>query len=59
MILDGDENGKHTDMILTDLQEVFNDTSDYKILLHKMKCIGFSGKTKRFHFYLTTRAFFV
>ena len=44
MILNGAENGKHTGMILIDLQKAF-DTSDHKILLDKMKCIGFSDKT--------------
>ena len=44
MILNGAENGKHTGMILIDLQKAF-DTSDHKILLDKMKCRGFSDKT--------------
>ena len=59
MILNGAENGKHTGMILIDLQKAF-DTLDPKILLDKMKCIGFSDKTiKWFHTYLTNRAIFV
>ena len=59
LILNGAENGKHTGLILIDLQKAF-DTLDHKILLDKMKCIGFSDKTiKWFHSYLTNRAFFV
>ena len=59
MILNGAENGKHTSMILIDLQKAF-DNLDHKILLDKMKCIGFSDKTiKWFHSYLTSRAIFV
>ena len=38
MILNGAENGKHTGMILIDLQKAF-DTIDHKTLLNKMKCI--------------------
>ena len=44
-VLNSAENGKHTGVILRDLQKIF-DTLDHKILLDKMKCIGFSGKTK-------------
>ena len=59
MILNGAENGKHTGMILIDLQKAF-DTLDHKILLDKMKCIGFSDKKiKWFHSYLTNRTIFV
>ena len=59
MILNCAENGKHTGMILIDLQKAF-DTLDHKILLDKMKCIGFSDKTiKWFHSFLTNRAIFV
>ena len=36
MILNSAENGKHTGMMLTDLQKAF-DTLDHKILLGKMK----------------------
>ena len=44
-------------IILTDLQKTF-DNLDHKILLNKMKCIGFPGETiKWFHSYLTNRAF--
>ena len=46
-------------MILIDLQKAF-ETLDHKILLDKMKYIGFLDKTiKCFHSYLTNRAFFV
>ena len=38
MILNGAENGKHTGMILIDLQKAF-DTIDRKTLLNKMKCM--------------------
>ena len=59
MILNGAENGKHTGMILIDLQKAFH-TLDHKLLLDKMKCIGFSDYTiKWFHSYLTNRAIFV
>ena len=59
IILNGAENGKHTGMILIDLQRAFY-FIDHKILLNKMKCIGFSDQTiKWFHSYLTNRAFFV
>ena len=59
MILNGTENGKHTGMILIDLKKAF-DTLDHKILLDKMKCIGFLDKTiKWFQSYLTNRAVFV
>ena len=59
MILNGAENRKHTGMILIDLQKA-SDTLDHKILLDKMKCIGFLDKTKKwFHSYLTNRDFFL
>ena len=59
MILNSAENGKHTGMMLTDLQKAF-DTLDHKILLGKMKWISFLNKTtKWFHSYLTRRVFFV
>ena len=46
-------------MSLIDLQKAF-DTIGHKILLGKMKCIGFSDKTiKWFHSYLTNRVTFV
>ena len=46
MILNNAENGKHTGMMLIDLQKTF-DTLDHKILLGKMKCVGFSNKTTK------------
>ena len=59
MILKGAENGKHAGMILIGLQKTF-DTLDHKILLDKMKCIGFSDKTiKWFHSHLTNSVIFV
>ena len=59
VILNGAENGKHTGIILIDLEKAFG-TLDHTILLDKMKCIGFSDKTiKWFHSYPTNRAFFV
>ena len=55
MILNGDEKEKQTGMALIVIQRVF-DTLDQKILLDKMKCIGFSDKTiKWFHSNLTNR----
>ena len=49
MILNGSENGKHTGMILIDLQRAF-DTLDHLILLDKTNCIDFSDKAiKWFH----------
>ena len=44
MILNGAENRKQIAMILIYLQKPF-DTLDYKILLDKIKCIGFIDKT--------------
>ena len=59
MILNSAENGKHTGMILIDLQKAFH-TLDHKILSDKMRCIGFSDYAiKWFHSYLTNRAIFV
>ena len=55
MILNRDEKEKQTGMALIVIQRVF-DTLDQKILLDKMKCIGFSDKTmKWFHLNLTNR----
>ena len=39
VILNSSENGKHTGMILVDLQKI-SDTLDHKILFNKIKCIG-------------------
>ena len=59
MILNGAKNVKHLAMILIDLQKAF-DTLNHKILLEKVKCIGFSDKTiKWFHSNPANRAFFV
>ena len=59
MIVNGAVNGKHTGMILIDIQKVFG-TLDHTILLDKIKCICFSDKTMRwFHSFLTNRSFFV
>ena len=45
-------------MILIELQKAF-DTLGHKILLDKMKCIGFPDKKiKWFHSYLTNRVIF-
>ena len=44
MILNDAENGKNTGMILINFRKAFN-TLDHKILLDKMKCIGFPDKT--------------
>ena len=44
-------------MILIDLQKAF-DTIDHKILIEKMKCMGFSNDvTKWFESYLSKRMF--
>ena len=52
MIFNGAENGKHTGLILIDLQKNL-ETLRYKILSGKMRCIGISDKTiKWFHSYL-------
>ena len=46
-------------MILLDLQKAF-DSIDHKILIEKMKCMGFSkGVTKWFECYLSKRMFIV
>ena len=46
-------------MILTDLQKAF-DTTDHKILIEKMKCMGFSNDViKWFESYLSKRMFSV
>ena len=48
-----------TGMILIDLQKAFN-TIDHKILIEKMKCMGFSnGVVKWFECYLSKRMFSV
>ena len=43
-ILNGTENEKHQWYDFNRLQKAF-DTLDHKVLLNKMKCIGFPGKT--------------
>ena len=59
VILNRAENGKHTGIILIDLQKAF-ETLDHKTLLDKMKRLAFSDKTiKWFHSCQTKRAFFV
>ena len=46
-------------MVLIDMQKAF-DTLGHKMLLEKMKWVGFLDKIiKRFHSYLTNGAFFV
>ena len=58
MILNGAENGKHKGIILIDLEKAF-DSLSHKILLDKMKCIGFTDETiKCFYSYLTSRALY-
>ena len=48
-----------TGMVLIDLQKAF-DTIDHSILLEKMSCLGFAGKTIAwFTSYLTNRSFIV
>ena len=42
MILNGAQSGKHTGMILIDLEEAFDTL--IRVLLSKMKRIGFSDK---------------
>ena len=44
MILNGAENGKHTGIILIDLEKAF-DSLSHKILLDKMKWFGFTDET--------------
>ena len=65
MILSGAENGKHSGMVLINLQNAF-DALDHTLLKikwkykDKTKCIGFSDKTtKWFHSYLINRIIFV
>jgi len=58
-ILKGFNNGEYTGMILIDLQKAF-DTIDHKILLQKLKYIGFSASaTDWVKSYLTNRTTFV
>ena len=47
----GFDSGLLTGMILIDLQKAF-DTIDHKILIEKMKCMGFSNVTKWFESYV-------
>ena len=55
----GFEEGLLTAMVLIDLQKAF-DTIDHSILLEKMSCLGFAGKTIAwFTSYLTNRSFIV
>ena len=55
----GFEEGLLTGMVLIDLQKAF-DTIDHSILLKKMSCLGFAGKTIAwFTSYLTNRSFIV
>ena len=56
-IVNGAENGKHTDFILIDHKKAF-DSIDHKILSDKMNRVGLSDKTiKWFHPYFTNRNF--
>ena len=58
-ILKGFDDGKITGMILIDLQKAF-DTIDHKILLDKMRYLGFSQSSINwFRSYLTNRTFTV
>ena len=55
----GFEEGLFTGMVLIDLQKAF-DTIDHSILLEKMRCLGFAGKTIAWYTsYLTDRSFIV
>ena len=55
----GFEEGLLTGMVLIDLQKAF-DPIDHSILLEKMSCLGFAGKTIAwFTSYLTNRSFIV
>ena len=55
----GFEEGLLTGMVLIDLQKAF-DTIDHSILLEKMRCLGFAGKTIAWYTsYLTDRSFIV
>ena len=59
MILNGAESRQTTVMILINLQKAFY-TLNHKIVLDKMKCIGFSDKTITWvHSYPTNRFIFV
>ena len=55
----GFEEGLLTGMVLIDLQKAF-DTIDHSILLEKMSCLGFAGKTIAWYMsYLTNRSLIV
>ena len=55
----GFEEGLLTGMVLIDLQKAF-DAIDHSILLEKMSCLGFAGKTIAWYTsYLTNRSFIV
>ena len=55
----GFEEGLLTGMVLIDLQKAF-DTIEHSILLEKMSCLGFAGKTIAWYkSYLTNRSFIV
>ena len=55
----GFEEGLLTGMVLIDLQKAF-DTIDHSILLEKMSCLGFAGKTIAWYTsYLMNRSFIV
>ena len=55
----GFEEGLLIGMVLIDLQKAF-DTIDHSILLEKMSCLGFAGKTIAcYKSYLTNRSFIV
>ena len=59
MILNGAESRQTTVMILINLQKAFY-TLNHKIVLDKMKCVGFSDKTITWvHSYPTNRFIFV
>ena len=52
------DKGRHTGMIMIDLQKVF-DTLDHNVLLEKMKCMGFKKPViERFKSYLSNRKIF-
>ena len=57
MTFKGAENGKHTGMILIDIQLLL--TPYIITLFNKMKCINFSDKTKGLYSYFTNTTFFV
>ena len=55
----GFEEGLLTHMVFIDLQKAF-DTIDHSILLEKISCLGFAGKTIAcYTSYLTNRSFIV